>query len=234
MAQSNKEQSSTVGHKMARAYGHPVRARALMILGKRVASPKQIAEELDEPIGKVSYHIRDLRDMGLIELVETDNSRGGVQHFYRATRLAVIDSEEMEAQPAAEREMSSSIVINLMVADVATAVESGTLDSRPERVLARYHALVDRRGWEELSELHTDAMYRSIEIHEESAERMARSGETGIPAAMHTLVFEMPGAEEVVMKKPREFTLKWADVGNSSLQKGGGRKRRRPDEGDAS
>src|SRR5262245_8245332 len=79
---------SAIGHKMARAYAHPVRARALMILGKRVASPKEIAEELGEPIGKVSYHIRDLRDTGLIELVETDASRGGVQHFYRATQLA--------------------------------------------------------------------------------------------------------------------------------------------------
>jgi DNA-binding transcriptional ArsR family regulator len=234
MAQSHNEQSSTVGQKMARAYGHPVRARALMILGNRVASPKQIAEELGEPIGKVSYHIRDLRDSGLIELVRTDSSHGGVQHFYRASRPAVVNSEEMEAKRTVEREMSSSIVINLMVADVATAVESGTLDSRPEGVLARYHALVDRRGWEELSELHTRAMYRSIEIHDESAERMARSGEPGIPAAMHTLVFEMPGSEEVVMKKPREITLEWADGGDPPLQEGGGSKGRRPDEGDAS
>ncbi len=234
MAQSKNEQSSTVGHRMARAYGHPVRARALMILGKRVASPKQIAEELGEPIGKVSYHVRDLRDMGLIELVETDGSRGGVQHFYRAARLAVINREEMEAQRAAERALSSSIVINLMVADVATAVESGTLDARPERVLTRYHALVDRRGLEELSELYTEAMYRSIEIHEESAERLDRSGEEGISAATHTLVFEMPGPEEVAMKKPREITLKWPDGGDPPVQEGGGGKGRRPDEGDAS
>jgi DNA-binding transcriptional ArsR family regulator len=235
MAPSKKkgEEHPAVGHVMARAYAHPVRARALMILGKRVASPKEIAKELGEPIGKVSYHIRELRDMGMIELVETDRSRGGVQHFYRAIRLAVIDREEMEAQDAAERATSSSIVINLMVSDIATAVAHGTLDSRPERVLTRYHALVDQEGWEELSELHTNTMYRSIEIHEEAAERLRHSEETGIPAATHTLVFEMPSPEEVAMKKPRELTLKWADGGDPSLQEGGGSEGRRADDGDA-
>src|SRR4051812_23632428 len=91
-------QLSDVGAKIVHAYGHPIRARAMMILGARVASPKEIAEERDEPIGKVSYHIRELRDAGLIELVESDDRRGGVQHFYRATRLAILDYKGTKAK----------------------------------------------------------------------------------------------------------------------------------------
>jgi DNA-binding transcriptional ArsR family regulator len=234
MAQDKNQEASAIGHRMARAFAHPVRARALMILGARIASPKEIAGELGEPIGKVSYHIRELRDAGLIELVGTDNRHGGVQHFYRATRLAIVDRDEMESQPAAERAVSSSVVINLMVADVATAIEGGTLDSRPERVLTRYHALVDQQGWEELSELYTNTMYRSIAIHEESVERLGDSVEEGIPAGMHSLVFEMPTSEAVPLEEARSTTLEWADDRDPPVQEGGGSEGRRPDDGDAS
>ena len=179
---------------MAWAYAHPVRARALMILAARVASPREIAEELGEPLGKVSYHVRELRDAGLIELVETDGSSGGVQHFYRATRLPIVDTETAVSQDLRTRAVASAVVINLMVSDVAAAVEAGTLDSLPERVLVRYHARVDARGWGELSDLYTNAMHRSIEIDEESRERLRESGDESMAAGLHTLVFEMPSA----------------------------------------
>ena len=130
---------------MARAYAHPIRARALMLLGARTASPREIADEIGEPLGKVSYHVSELRDAGLIELVETDSTRGGVQHFYRAAILPIIDTEGWPARRE-RAAAASTVVISLMVADVAAAVEAGTLDLRPEQVLVRYHALVDQRG----------------------------------------------------------------------------------------
>jgi hypothetical protein len=132
----------------------------------------------------------------------------------------------------AERAVSSAVVINLMVSDVAAAVEAGTFDSRPERVLVRYHGSFDQQGWEELSELYTNTMYRSIEIHRESVERMVESGEQGIPAGMHTLMFEMPNAEQAPMEGPMQATLQWVDGGASSFSASGGSEGREPDEGD--
>jgi DNA-binding transcriptional ArsR family regulator len=213
---------------MAWAYAHPVRARALMILAARVASPREIAEELGEPLGKVSYHVRELRDAGLIELVETNGSRGGVQHFYRAARLPIVDAEGAVSQDPQHRAVASAVVINLMVSDVAAAVEAGTLDSRPERVLVRYHARVDARGWDELSDLYTNAMHRSIEIDEESRERLRESGDESMAAGLHTLVFEMPTADEA----PLDSTLEWVDGGGTPFPASGGSEGRRSDEGD--
>jgi hypothetical protein len=71
------------------------------------------------------------------------------------------------------------------------------------------------------------------QVATDSAERLRHSGESGIPAAVYTLVFEMPSPEEVAMKKPRELTLKWADGGDPSLQEGGGSEGHRADDGDA-
>jgi len=226
VAEPSKKQLSAIGSKIVQAYGHPIRARALMILGSRVASPKEISEEIEEPIGKVSYHIRELRDWGLIELVETDNRRGGVQHFYRAHRLAIMDKKGMALLDSAERAESSAIVINLMVSDIAAAVAEGTLDSRVDRALIRHHALVDERGWEALSDLYTESLYRAFEIHRESIVRLEESGEEGIAAAVHALVFEMPETEQAA-----EQTLEWLDGREADLQGRGGKEGRRADDG---
>jgi DNA-binding transcriptional ArsR family regulator len=220
-----RKQLSEAGAKIVQAYGHPIRARAMMILGSRVASPKEIAEELGEPIGKVSYHVRELRDSGLIELVETDDRHGGIQHFYRATRLAILDYEGMAAQDSAERAASSSVVLNLMFADLAKAVAEGTLDSRAERVLIRHHMLLDQQGLRELSDLYTDTLYEAIRLQKESRARLDDSGEEGIPMTMQNLIFEMPDADLVAL----DSTLEWLD-GEEGVPDSGRRKKRRADD----
>lgn len=48
------------------------------------ASPKEIAGHLGEKLGNVSYHVRILARLGLIELVRETPRRGAVEHHYRA------------------------------------------------------------------------------------------------------------------------------------------------------
>jgi DNA-binding transcriptional ArsR family regulator len=69
---------------LARALDHPVRAKALTIMSQRVACPKEISEQIEAPLSSVSYHVRVLDDLGLIEIVEEESVRGSVSHFYRA------------------------------------------------------------------------------------------------------------------------------------------------------
>jgi predicted transcriptional regulator len=49
------------------------------------ASPKELAGQLGEKLGNVSYHVRILARLGLIELVRETPRRGAVEHHYRAT-----------------------------------------------------------------------------------------------------------------------------------------------------
>lgn len=69
---------------MINGLSHPVRARVLAILDQREASPKEIADLLGEKLSNVSYHVRVLRDSGLIELVGTSPRRGALEHHYRS------------------------------------------------------------------------------------------------------------------------------------------------------
>ena len=48
------------------------------------ASPKELATSLGEKLGNVSYHVRILARLGLIELIRETPRRGAVEHHYRS------------------------------------------------------------------------------------------------------------------------------------------------------
>ena len=66
-----------------RALAHPLRARILELTGARTVSPVELAAELDESLGVVSYHVRVLRERGLLVPAGTSPRRGALQHHYR-------------------------------------------------------------------------------------------------------------------------------------------------------
>jgi len=69
------------------ALGHPIRRQILreLIKGDKELSPRELASDLDQPLSKVSYHVRVLAEHGTVELVRTRQNRGSTQHFYRST-----------------------------------------------------------------------------------------------------------------------------------------------------
>src|SRR4051812_50186947 len=67
---------------LLKAISHPLRHRLLSMLDGRTASPNELARELGLPLGRVSYHIRLLHDLGAIELGATEPRRGALEHFY--------------------------------------------------------------------------------------------------------------------------------------------------------
>ncbi len=71
--------------RLERALAHPLRAKALPLFGERPMSPNQVAKQLGVDVANLAYHVRMLRKLGCIELVETKQRRGAVEHFYRAT-----------------------------------------------------------------------------------------------------------------------------------------------------
>jgi DNA-binding transcriptional ArsR family regulator len=76
-------QHHALDQRVVKALAHPLRVRLLARLRERIASPSELAVEVDEPIGNVSYHVRALADLGMIELVRTAPRRGALEHYYR-------------------------------------------------------------------------------------------------------------------------------------------------------
>lgn len=74
------------------AFGHPYRLRILTVMyfaGKPL-SPVELAELMHGArLGTVAYHVRTLRDKGLVELTSEARVRGAVKHNYELTEKAV-------------------------------------------------------------------------------------------------------------------------------------------------
>jgi DNA-binding transcriptional ArsR family regulator len=65
------------------ALRHPLRRQILRAMVEQdPISPRQISDELHEPLSNVSYHVRVLADCGAVTLVDTTPVRGSMQHFY--------------------------------------------------------------------------------------------------------------------------------------------------------
>lgn len=82
MSQDNDASSD---QRRLKALAHPLRAKVLPLFAEGTVSPVQAARQLEVDVSHLAYHIRVLRNLGLIELVETKQRRGALEHFYRAT-----------------------------------------------------------------------------------------------------------------------------------------------------
>lgn len=69
---------------------HPLRLKIVVGIGSSEASPKELADRLGEPLGNVSYHVRELLYAGVLQKAGTRQVRGAVQHFYRCDTEAVV------------------------------------------------------------------------------------------------------------------------------------------------
>lgn len=67
--------------------GHPLRLQLLSQFNDRSMSPTELAERSGAGVslGVVAYHVRILRDAGLLELDQLEPVRGSAEHFYRLT-----------------------------------------------------------------------------------------------------------------------------------------------------
>src|SRR3954453_17853018 len=124
----NRPSGETSEARIAKALAHPLRARILQRLGERVASPGDLAVELDAPLGVVSYHVRMLRDYDWFELVRTEPRRGALQHFYRATARPTLEEDQWRTLPSGLRRELAGETISELVSDLGEAADAGLLE----------------------------------------------------------------------------------------------------------
>lgn len=74
----------SIDPRLAKALSNEVRARALSLIAEGPKSPKAIAANLGLDVRGVAYHVRVLKKLDCIELVETRPQRGAIEHVYRA------------------------------------------------------------------------------------------------------------------------------------------------------
>ena len=192
-----KNKKEGVEQIVAKAFAHPLRVQILIILNEKVASPNMLAQQLDESLNLVAYHVRVLEKYDCIELVDTKQRRGATEHFYRATRRQFLSDDEWARMPASLRPGMAAAVLKSVFEDIEAASKAGTLEEVDELHISRTPMVLDGKGWTEVSDLLKGALDRLMEIQAEASARIAESGEAGLSAKVHLLHFKSPTADEL-------------------------------------
>jgi len=187
-----KNKKDSVEQIVAKAFAHPLRVQILIILNERVASPNLLAQELDQSLNLVAYHVRVLEKYDCIELVDTKQRRGATEHFYRATRRPFLSDTEWSRLPESLRPGVAQAVLKSVCEDLEEAGRSGSLEDVDEIHLSRTPMIVDEQAWEEVSALLRSTLDRMMEIQAEASQRLTETKAPGIASKVHMLHFKSP------------------------------------------
>jgi DNA-binding transcriptional ArsR family regulator len=174
------------------AMSHPLRAQVLNVLNERVASPKEIADQLGEPIPNVSHHAKRLVQLGCAELVDKRQVRGAIEHFYRATEQTFVDAEQWNDLDPLVAENFVCAIMQAGLDDFISSVKAKMIGSDERFELSRTRLLVDEQGMTEALEIQERARLEITEAQARAADRIANSGEQGIHVTSWLGCFEVP------------------------------------------
>lgn len=194
-AKRKREVEGSPQEVLVRALNHPVRVKALTILTDKVASPKEISKEIEVPLSNVSYHVRVLGELGLVEIVEEESVRGSVAHFYKAVERPLIHNPDWERLSPKVRSAFSSYVIETLMSDAARSLKAGLFDQREDRHLTRTPLLLDERGWRKVTAIQIKALDGILKEQAAATTRMENSQQQGIHVVAGMLCFEAPPAD---------------------------------------
>ena len=176
--------------RVVKALAHPLRVRILAVLEERTASPSEIAEELDAPLGNVSYHVRQLAALGFAKLVKRTPRRGAIEHHYRAEPRGIITDDAWARVPEIVKQAMVGGVLEQVSADVNGAAQAGGF-SKSDAHLVRRQLVLDDKGWQALSGELGELLQRVDAIQAQSTERLESDGhQQEQQATLVTMLFE--------------------------------------------
>lgn len=182
-----------ITQQLAKALAHPLRVRILSALHQGISSPNQLAQELKEPLGNVSYHVKTLLEYDCIELVKTEPRRGAVEHFYRATDRAFLSDSDWAKIPASARKGISGSIIESIGQSATDALAAGTIEGRKDSHISDTPLVLDEQGWKDLNKVLAETVKRGTEIQKEATKRLGKNKKTdGIQTKLAIMHFETP------------------------------------------
>lgn len=197
--------ANTVDTKLMKALAHPLRQQLLMALSEKVASPSELAEELGEPLGNVSYHVRMLVDLGCIELVSTTPRRGALEHHYKAIVRPLLDDASYATFPTSTKRALLGDLLKDIWGDVGAAADDDAFDDDEVHV-TRQPLTLDAEGWGEVAKVLSDAVDQIEDIKSRSGKRLAKSDGEALKSVLAILHFRAAPGGAKGKAKPKRRT----------------------------
>ncbi len=180
--------------KLAKAMSHPLRVQILALMNERPWSSREVERETGEGLSQVSYHVKVLKDLKLIEETSNRPVRGAVEHFYRATARAYVSPEMARHIPKSAQEIAGIDILREIDKDVGKAFMAGTFYRRRDWHASWTPLLMDDEGCAKAERIAVQAVQDMIEVSAEAASRLADGGPDlkPIPISAVVLVYGRP------------------------------------------
>lgn len=173
------------------AMKHPLRHKCFELLHTRVASPKEISDELDEPLTHVAHHVKRLVQLGCAEMVDERQVRGAVEHFYKATEQVLVDTDDWlrlcEEDITFAKHLRGTFMQS-QLDEFTKSARAGVFEADDRWHLSRNPIVVDPQGQEEALALARRMQDELAEIVQRSA---ARGGDESASMAACFSIFRM-------------------------------------------
>ena len=182
--------------RLAVVFVDPIRLKIVSELFLREMSPSQFhAAYGGGSLRQVAAHFRRLQEFGWLRLVRREGGRGrrgGVEHFYRAPKLAIFDNEAWAQLPRALRTEFSWRIFEQFAEKVKEAFQAGTFDTRPERHFTWTPLVLDEEGRTRVIEM-VDALFDALfEEQSDASIRLKHSEEDPIHVTVGLAAFDSP------------------------------------------
>jgi DNA-binding transcriptional ArsR family regulator len=176
--------------RVAKALAHPLRVRVLGVLERRSATPRELAEELDVGLENLAYHVRKLRDYGLIELERRQKVGGAYEHVYRTRDRPRVTARAWEELPELAKEAVIASTLERVLPLVAEAGEAGF--ERPESMISRQSFALDGPAALQAFQIMADALEAIAALEAEAAERVRAGASEDQPTTAVVFLFDTP------------------------------------------
>ena len=174
--------------RLVKALAHPLRVQILSTLEDRVASPSDLAAELDAPLGNVSYHVRTLADLGLVKLVKRRTRRGAVEHYYQARGRAQVSDRAWAQVPGVVKRSMIAVALEQAVDHAGAAAATGGFDHEQSN-LTRQSVKLDAQGFGELSKA-VSKLHEELEAIQQRSEKRLKGKDAEVNTGLVTMLFE--------------------------------------------
>src|SRR3954454_15601560 len=164
--------------RLVKALAHPLRVQILSTLEDRIASPSDLAAELEAPLGNVSYHVRTLADLGLVKLVKRRTRRGAVEHYYQARGRAQVSTRAWAQVPGVVKRSMVAVALEQALDAAGAPSAAGGFDHE-ESNLSCQSVTLDAEGFGEVSQAIGRLHEEIAGIHERSESRLEKAGDEG-------------------------------------------------------
>ncbi len=186
-----RRRKEPIESQVSKVFGHPLRVEILQALqGRPDASPNELSQLLEQPLGNVAYHVSVLEEYGCVAETRSVQRRGAVEHYYRAVPGEASGRLSWRRLPKIARPGLAAAGLQRLMDQAIAAVECGAFETREEATLVPVAYTLDEAGWLQAAEI-IEAASRQLEtVANQSAERLRMTEQQPIPTLTALIMFE--------------------------------------------